>query len=74
MACRVGITTNPEERKQYWKGQHPALRNWEILESGLSYSQAQRKENEYASRLGCQSYPGGPNNGQYNWSVYYFEY
>ncbi|WP_424947548.1 hypothetical protein [Candidatus Spongiihabitans sp.] len=31
MACRIGMTTNPGERKRYWEGQHPTLRNWRIL-------------------------------------------
>ena len=74
MACRIGIATDPEERKQHWTNRHPTLKNWQILETGLSYSQAQKKENEYARKYGCQSHQGGEKSRQNNWSVYYFEY
>ncbi len=74
MACRVGITTDPKRRKQEWEEEYPSLRDWEILESSLSYSSAQKKENEYAQKYGCASSPGGPNDGSYNWSVYKFSY
>ena len=74
MACRIGITTNPERRKREWKMRHQNLRNWKIIANGLSYSLAQQKEKKYAQRDGCIANPGGPNNGKRNWSVYYFNY
>lgn len=74
MACRVGITTDESGRCHYWQQEHPTLRNWRILERGLSYSDAQRKENEYAQSDGCVSHPGGPDDGSNDWLVYRFEY
>ena len=66
MSCRVGITTDPEKRKQYWQGLHPHLRNWKIIASNLSYLDAQRKETEYAKRCSCESHSGRPGNrGKY---------
>ncbi len=74
MACRVGITTNPEERKKDWEKEYPGLKNWTIIARNLSYSDAQAKEDEYARKNGCISRPGGPDNGKNNWVVYKFDY
>lgn len=74
MPCRVGITTNPAERRRYWESQHSTLRNWRILASGLKKSAAQRRENEEASQRGCRAAPGGAGSENDSWSVYYFEY
>ena len=74
MPCRVGITTNPSERKRYWESQHSTLRNWRILARGLTKSAAQKLENEEASRLGCTASPGGAGSENASWSVYYFQY
>lgn len=75
MACRIGISEDPERRKEEWKREHQNLRNWQILDGpNLSYSEAQRKETELAKRYECESSSGGPDNGLNNWSVYYFEY
>lgn len=74
MACRVGITADPDRRKGEWTRQHPNLRNWRIIHSGLSYSSAQEKESDYAKRNNCQAHYGGQNNGRRNWSVYRFDH
>ena len=41
---RVGITTNLEERKKYWKRKYPNLQGWRIIDSGLSRPDAQKKK------------------------------
>ena len=59
MACRVGMTTDPEGRRAYWQRQHPTLRNWQILQVVNTKSEAQRLESSYAHQYGCVSSPGG---------------
>ena len=51
MACRAGITTDPEKEGNIDKA-CPHLRGWRIIAGGLSYSDAQRKETEHARRNG----------------------
>ena len=74
MACRVGITTRPDERKQYWKRQHPKLRNWRIINWYGTKTAAQERESLEAERLGCVSHPGGSGDEHAKWYVYHFEY
>ena len=76
MACRIGITTNPEKRKEEWKRIHPTMRNWTIEASGLSRTAAQAIEDRLAKNRGCEASPGGrePENNRNNWSVYSFDY
>ena len=73
MACRVGITTDSRRRRQEWERKYPNLKNWRIIDSGLSYSAAQKKEDEYARRNHCQAHHGGIDNERRNWSVYRFD-
>ncbi len=70
MACRVGMSTTPQARINYWKGKegHPYS---EILASGLTYDQAQARERREAQARGCRQGDGGPRNGLSNWSVYH---
>lgn len=74
MACRIGITTNPDQRKAAWQREHPTLRNWEILEICQRKSDAQNRENIYAERFGCAAHPGGEGPELALWYVYYFQY
>ena len=76
MACRVGITTDPEKRKRDWEREHPSLRNWRILASGLTKKEAQNLETRLAKEQGCKNHPGGRNTDDPTkpWSVYRFEY
>ena len=74
MPCRVGITTDPEERRRHWQSQHPTLRNWQILSTHPTKAAAQNRENEEARRRGCQASPGGAGPENAIWSVYYFDY
>ena len=76
MACRVGITTDPEGRKQYWERKHPTLRNWEIIAEYASKSDAQAREDAEAEERNCVAHSGGddPDDANALWRVYYFEY
>ena len=74
MRCRVGITTNPEGRKQYWKRKHPTLRNWKILGRHKTKSSAQTRETAEAKRRGCDASPGGGGQEVATWHVYYFQH
>lgn len=75
MACRVGMTTDPAARKSYWQGQHPTMRNWTILASGLSREEAQKKEDDFARFGNCTASGGGNDPDRLKaWSVYRFEY
>ena len=59
MACRVGITTVPEERKRYWQSRYRSLRNWRIVGQYNSKTEAQREETRLAALWGCEASPGG---------------
>lgn len=76
MACRVGITTDPEGREQYWKQEHPTLRNWKIIAKYASKSAAQAREDTEAEERNCVAHAGGddPDDANALWHVYYFEY
>lgn len=76
MGCRVGITTDPEARKEDWERDCPGFSNWRIIAEGLSRFEAQKKEDEYAKKHDCAASGGGrdPENNQNNWSVYRFDY
>jgi len=73
MPCRVGITTNPDERKAYWESQVVGLKNWSIIGQYSSKSQAQEHENRYARNTGCKAHAGGPDT-RGTWYVYRFDY
>ena len=74
MACRVGMTTNPGERKRYWESQHPRLYGWEILGRYKTKTDAQKYENFHARQFGCVSSPGGDGPEWADWVVYKFNY
>ena len=75
MACRVGITTDPERRRQEWESK-ANVQNWQIVGQGLTRQQAQNRENEIARQQGCEASPGGndPDNGSASWYVYRFDF
>ena len=74
MSCRVGMTTDVEERKRYWQSQEPNLKNWKILGTYNTKRAAQKAEKQFAQRYGCDAHPGG-GGGQYaTWYVYKFNY
>lgn len=41
---RVGITKDPESRKQHWLQEHPSLKNWTIRSIRRSRSAAMQEE------------------------------
>ena len=74
MPCQVGITTDPNRRRQEWVQERPTLRNWLILSTHNSRAAAQQAENREAQRLGCNSGAGGSGPEVATWYVYAFEY
>ena len=70
MACRVGMSTNPQERIDYWKEKegHTYSR---ILASRLTYDQALKREKQEAEDRGCRYHGGGQHVDGRVWSVYY---
>ena len=75
MGCRVGITTNIEERKKYWKMVHPTLKAWSF-KGPFSREVAQAYEIKIKEKFQCDGGPGGTNpyDKTDDWFVYYFEY
>ena len=72
MACRIGISTDPDNRIKYWKEKEGHTHS-KILARKLTFGDAQIRESEEAKNRGCISSPGGnPGNDRYNrvWSVY----
>lgn len=70
MGCRVGMSTTPQERIDHWKRKEGHTHG-KILHENLTYRQATAKEKEEAEKRNCKYHPGGAENGQRNWSVYY---
>ncbi len=59
MACRIGITTNPNKRREEWKREHPSLHGWKILAEYGTKTAAQAAETRLARQHGCEASPGG---------------
>ncbi len=74
MPCRVGISTNPEKRRQDWEGRVVGLRKWRILNTFRSFRYAQDYEIRMANKYGCKAAPEGASGARGPWYVYYFEY
>ena len=74
MPCRIGMTTNPGERRRHWEGRHPTLRDWQILQRNLTYSQALREEERLAKQYGCHQAGGGQYVAGVNYVIYRFDY
>ena len=70
---RVGITSNITRRKKEWKRKYPNMCGWEILRCGLTYTRAQKIENEFKKK-GCDAHPGGRPLPGYVYCVYTFKY
>ena len=75
MACRVGITTDPDRREKEWRRDCSSLRNWKVIRRGLTREAAQKLEIGIAKRLNCKFGQGGrePETGG-SWAVYKFDY
>ena len=75
MICRIGITTDPMERRRYWESRYPrTFENWKILEIQYSKSAAQSRETALATHYSCESHPGGAGPEYATWHVYYFQH
>ena len=70
MACRVGMSTQPQKRIEYWMKEEGHT-DWEIVEENLTYDDAQFFENELATQLDCKQEDGGPRKSGHVWSVYH---
>ena len=70
MACRIGMSTNPQERIRRWKNTEGHTHS-KILASGLTYRQAQARETQEARSRGCRHSGGGRFVAGRVWSVYY---
>ena len=72
MACQIGITTNPTQRKQEWQNTYPRLHGWEVLEQHASKTAAQAAETRLARAHGCNAQAGGSGPEYATWHVYRF--
>ena len=70
MACRVGMSTNPDERIRYWKEQEGHTYST-ILARRLTYDGALAREKQEAEDRGCRYSGGGQRISGRVWSVYY---
>lgn len=82
MPCRVGITTNPEQRKRYWESRVIGFRNWQTHGYYLNKDDAQAKEDRLVQhcsvyerhRGACHGRAGGGSPYEIGWTVYSFDY
>ena len=77
MACRIGITTDPDRRKQEWEAEHPLMTDWQIMGGPYVFkSDAQAEEDRLAALHGCEASGGGddPDTPFSQWYVYGFNY
>lgn len=70
MSCRVGMSTDPNERIEHWM-EEEGHTNSEILHFGLTYDEATILESEEAKKRGCRQSPGGKYVEGAYWSVYH---
>ena len=70
MGCRVGMSTDPYERIDYWKRMEFHT-GGEVIARYLTYDEAQDRENKEAYERGCVSSAGGPRKAGRVWSVYH---
>ena len=73
MACRIGISTVPQSRIDYWKREESHTHS-RILATNLTYGAAQASETREAAKRGCRSAPGGdPGSNRHRrvWAVYH---
>ena len=74
MACRIGITANLDDRKRYWKAQHPSMTDWQIVHECRTKTEAQEVETRLAEQYGCEAHHGGDGPEYATWYVYAFNY
>ena len=78
LSCRIGITTDLETRKQFWKREYlkegKVIKNWIVLSVHQSKSATQKGETRSAGKQNCVAHPGGRDSKKATWYVYKFEY
>ena len=70
MACRVGMSTDPETRINYWR-QVEGHTQGSVIAQHLTYNEALEREQLEANRRGCRYYGGGQYVAGRVWSVYH---
>lgn len=70
MACRIGMSTEPEERIAYWM-EKEGHTDSEILAYGLTYDEAEEREAEEGRKHQCHYAGGGERVAGRVWYVYH---
>ena len=70
MACRVGMSTTPYTRIEYWK-EAEGHTHGQVLETDLTYDEALVREKAHAEANGCRYHGGGQKVAGRVWSIYY---
>lgn len=76
VACRIGISTEPQSRIDYWKRQEGHTHS-RILARNPTYNAAQARESREAAKRRCRSAPGGDpgsNRKRRVWSTHTLEF
>lgn len=72
--CRIGMATDVEARISELKNVGTILQRarYYVLESGLTYNEANEKEKVYRENCGphCEGHPGGGYKSGRVWSIY----
>lgn len=71
---RVGISCNLTETLSLLEKEYPTLRNWKVINTGLTVEQAQKQEAQYPKQNGCETLPYGIIKNGEVYVVYYFEF
>lgn len=74
MPCRVGITTDPIERRRHWEGEYRSFRQWRVAGRYSSKAAAQAAETLFAGEWGCDAHAGGGGPEYAVWYVYVFQH
>ena len=72
MTCRIGMSSEPQDRIDHWHRQCHGRFSSKILASKLTYDEAQRREESEARTCGsrCEQESGGPRKEGRVYSVY----
>ncbi len=72
MACRIGLTIDPDSRRRFWRSRYRSFRNWRIVDHYNSKREAQQEVTRLAKIWGCEAPPNGIGPEQASWYVYVF--
>jgi hypothetical protein len=73
MPCRVGITTDPEDKKAFWRTECLGFAHWRVLAKFATRKKARDYEMTFAKEHCCTAEPGGLDVDG-SWYVYQFEF